>query len=81
MRIDEAGRHHHVEDRHGAEADRHHDAERQEQAQEGVEAEPVFAEREGRHGAEQQHGRDRADGDDEAVQEVVEEHALAQTVL
>ena len=69
---------HQLQDADRAEADRDHDAERQVEAHQRVAAEAVFGQREGGHGAEQQHEEQRGDGDDQAVLEVADEVALAE---
>ena len=76
QRVDQPARHHQLQDRDRAEPDRDHDAERQIEADQRVAAEAVFRQREGRHGAEQQHEEQRGDRDDEAVLEIEDEIAL-----
>ena len=61
QRIDQPACHHQLQDGHGAEPDRDHDAERQIEAHHRVAAEAVFGQREGGHRAEQEHEEQRGD--------------------
>jgi len=70
--------HHQFQDRHRADPDRDHDAEREVETHQRVALEPILGQREGRHGAEQEDEEQRGNRDDHRVLEVAEEVALPQ---
>ena len=78
QRVDKVGGHHQLQDRHRAETDRDHDAERQIEPHQRVAAEAVFGQGKAGHRAEQQHEEQRHHGDDETVLEIADEIALTE---
>ena len=70
QRVVESGLAHHRDDGDRAQADWHHDADRQEQRQHGRAAEAVFGQGPRRHGAEQQNEAHAAERDDHRVGEI-----------